>query len=31
MFGAIMGDIVGSRFEFDRGDNRKSFLAEDKS
>ena len=25
MFGAIMGDIVGSRFEFDRGDKTKDF------
>ncbi len=25
MYGAIMGDIVGSRFEFDRGDKTKDF------
>ena len=25
MYGAILGDIIGSRFEFDRGDRRKDF------
>lgn len=25
MYGAILGDIIGSRFEFDRGDKSKDF------
>ena len=26
MYGAILGDIIGSPFEFDRGDKTKDFL-----